>query len=110
TTAASSRPTWPPDAFLAKVRTGLYFVFESVDSVDRTILRTLMVDGRATWADLAVELGLTAPAIAQRVRRLQDRGLIRQFAALVAPDQFAPISAFVSVALTSPDAHVAFQH
>jgi DNA-binding Lrp family transcriptional regulator len=50
-----------------------------MDATDLSILRQLMRDGRATWADLAVDLGLTAPAIAQRVRRLQDRGIIRHF-------------------------------
>src|SRR5438552_10279303 len=47
------------------------------DFLDRTLLRLLMRDGRATQANLAVELGLTAPAVAQRVRRLQERGVIR---------------------------------
>ena len=69
------------------------------DASDRTLLRLLMRDGRATWADLAVELGLTAPAIAQRVRRLQDRGVIRHFAAWVAPAAVAPLTAFVELSM-----------
>jgi Lrp/AsnC family leucine-responsive transcriptional regulator len=73
-----------------------------MDATDRSILRTLMQDGRATWADLAVELGLTAPAIAQRVRRLQERGLIRFFAAVVAPELVAPVSAFVCLTAAQP--------
>ena len=56
-----------------------------------------MRQGRATWADLADELGLTAPAIAQRVRRIEDRGVIQQFAAWVAPEAVAPVAAFVSL-------------
>ena len=67
-----------------------------------------MRDGRATWADLAVELDLTAPAVAQRVRRLQERGVIRQFAAWVAPETVAPVAAFVGVSLGRADAHAAF--
>jgi Lrp/AsnC family leucine-responsive transcriptional regulator len=73
-----------------------------MDATDRSILRTLMQDGRATWADLAVELGLTAPAIAQRVRRLQERGIIRHFAAVAAPERLAPVSAFVRLTATDP--------
>ena len=72
---------------------------EDIDDIDRRLLNRLMRQGRATWADLAEELGLTAPAIAQRVRRLEDRGIIRQFAAWVAPEAVAPVSAYVSVAL-----------
>jgi Lrp/AsnC family leucine-responsive transcriptional regulator len=62
-----------------------------------------MRQGRATWADLAEELGLTAPAIAQRVRRLEDRGIIRQFAAWVAPEAVAPVCAYVFVRFGHPD-------
>jgi Lrp/AsnC family leucine-responsive transcriptional regulator len=80
-----------------------------MDATDRTILRHLMRDGRATWADLAVEMGLTAPAIAQRVRRLQERGIIRHFAAWVAPAMLAPVSAFVEVSLGGPLPDTAFR-
>src|SRR5712692_4793592 len=79
-----------------------------MDTIDLTILRHLMRDGRATWADLAVALRLTAPAIAQRVRRLQDRGIIRQFVAWVAPESVVPVSAFVGVSVGSPTAHAEF--
>ncbi|MEO6350085.1 MAG: AsnC family transcriptional regulator, partial [Candidatus Limnocylindrales bacterium] len=54
-----------------------------MDYIDVRIVDDLMRRGRATWADLAGKLGLTAPAIAQRVRRLEERGLIRGYAALV---------------------------
>jgi Lrp/AsnC family leucine-responsive transcriptional regulator len=67
-----------------------------LDSVDLRLLSRLMRQGRATWSDLAEELGLTAPAIAQRVRRLEERGVIRQFAAVVSPDALAPVCAFVA--------------
>lgn len=73
-----------------------------LDDIDRRLLSTLMREGRATWADLAEELGLTAPAIAQRVRRLEERGVIRQFAAWVDPESVAPISAYVFVRFDGP--------
>ena len=53
-----------------------------MDAVDHTILTVLMEDGRATWADLAEAAGLSAPAVAERVRRLEDRGAISGYAAL----------------------------
>ena len=76
---------------------------EFIDDIDRRLIARLMRDGRATWADLAVELGLTAPAIAQRVRRLEDRGVIRQFAAWVAPEAVAPVCAYVFVRFDQPE-------
>jgi Lrp/AsnC family leucine-responsive transcriptional regulator len=78
--------------------------FESkIDSTDVAILERLMLDGRATWADLAVSTGLTAPGVANRVRRLEERGIIRQFAAWVDPSFVTPVSAFLAVSATEPD-------
>jgi len=80
-----------------------------MDTTDLSILARLMRDGRATWADLAVDLGLTAPAIAQRVRRLQDRGIIRHFGVWIAPDTLVPVSAIVALSVAPPPAHAIFQ-
>jgi Lrp/AsnC family leucine-responsive transcriptional regulator len=77
--------------------------FEPLDELDQKLLARLMRQGRATWADLADELGITAPAVAQRVRRLEDRGVIRQFAAWVAPAAVAPVAAWVAVRLDRAD-------
>jgi Lrp/AsnC family leucine-responsive transcriptional regulator len=46
---------------------------------------------------LAEELGLTAPAIAQRVRRLEERGVISGFAVRVSAAALAPVCAFLFV-------------
>jgi Lrp/AsnC family leucine-responsive transcriptional regulator len=80
-----------------------------IDAIDLRLLRRLVGDGRATWADLAVETDMTAPGVAQRVRRLRERGVIRGFAALIAPQSIAPICAFVSVALEGARGHAAFR-
>jgi Lrp/AsnC family leucine-responsive transcriptional regulator len=79
------------------------FESKEIDGVDRLLLQRLSTDGRATWADLAHDFDLTAPAIAQRVRRLQERGIIRRFAAILDPDLLAPVIAYVAVRLIDPD-------
>ena len=56
-----------------------------------------MRDGRATWSDLANDVGITAPAVAQRVRRLEQLGIVRGFAAIVDAAHIAPVAAFVSL-------------
>ncbi len=62
-----------------------------------------MIDGRATWAELAAELGLSAPAAAERVRKLEERKIIRGYAAIVDPAQTGyELTAFVSVTLDRP--------
>jgi Lrp/AsnC family leucine-responsive transcriptional regulator len=74
-----------------------------LDDVDRQILERLMREGRATWADLAEAVGLTAPAIAQRVHRLSERGVIKQFAAIVAAEVVAPVTAYVTLTVGRPE-------
>lgn len=62
-----------------------------------------MVQGRTTFAELAGMLGLSAPAAADRVRKLEERGIIKGYAALVDPEQVGcGVTAFVSVALERP--------
>ncbi len=68
-----------------------------------------MADGRASWAELAEHLGLSAPAAAERVRKLEDRGVIRQFAAVPDPTLAGyPVLAFVFVTLQSQARRKAF--
>lgn len=80
-----------------------------MDTIDHALLTVLMRDGRASWADLAEEVGLSAPAVAERVHRLEDRGAIRGYTALVNGSQVgAHMTAFVAVSLDAPDARDAF--
>lgn len=74
-----------------------------MDSIDIKAISELMADGRATWADLAGRLGLSGPAAAERVHRLEERGVIRGYAALVDPETVGcGLTAFVSVVLDRP--------
>jgi Lrp/AsnC family leucine-responsive transcriptional regulator len=76
---------------------------ELLTSVDAKVVRRLMEQGRITWAELAAELGVTPPAAADRVRRLEQRGIIKGYAALVDPETVGcHLTAFVSVALEKP--------
>ncbi len=73
------------------------------EDITRTILETLMRNGRTTWADLSQRLGLSAPAVAERVRRLEDAGTIRGYVALVTPSAVGcGLTAFVQVTLAGP--------
>jgi Lrp/AsnC family transcriptional regulator, regulator for asnA, asnC and gidA len=48
----------------------------SLDRVDRHLLRILEADGRASYAAMAAEVGLSAPAVRQRVQRMFDTGAL----------------------------------
>lgn len=58
---------------------------EALDSLDTKALAILMEDGRVTWSDLAGKLDLSPPAAAERVRRLEDRGVIAGYRAIPNP-------------------------
>ncbi len=74
-----------------------------MDSTDQQILTRLMHDGRATWAALGDLTGLSAAALAQRVRRLERDGVITGYAARVSPEAVgAGLLAFVLVRFADP--------
>ena len=80
-----------------------------LDDIDSKAVAALLADGRVSWADLGAALGLSAPAAAERVRKLQERGLVRGFAAVLDPDAAGfPVLAFVAVTLARQDARRAF--
>ncbi len=74
-----------------------------MDSIDKKILRLLMSEGRITWAALGEASGLSAAAVAQRVRRLEQAGVIRGYAALADADAVgAGLLAYVAVRFADP--------
>jgi Lrp/AsnC family leucine-responsive transcriptional regulator len=73
-----------------------------MDSLDRKAIAFLMKNGRASWADLGQHLGLSAPSAADRVRKLEQSGVIRGYAPLLDAESLGyPLVAFVSVTLGS---------
>ena len=72
----------------------------SLDDVDRRILALLQEDGRMTNAALADAVGLTATPMIQRVRKLEEAGVIQRYTAVVDPAKVGrPVLAFVHVTL-----------
>jgi Lrp/AsnC family leucine-responsive transcriptional regulator len=70
----------------------------TLDDVDRQVLRLLAEDGRRSYTDLAKDTGLSTSAVHQRVRRLEQRGAITGYTAVLDPIVAGlPLTAFVSV-------------
>jgi Lrp/AsnC family transcriptional regulator, leucine-responsive regulatory protein len=66
--------------------------------VDRALLAALARDGRASFTELAERVGLSVSAVHQRVRRLEQRGLITGYRARIdAKAVGLPLTAFVSI-------------
>jgi Lrp/AsnC family leucine-responsive transcriptional regulator len=58
----------------------------TLDAIDRKILEVLQADGRISNVDLAGRVHLSAPQCLRRMRALEDRGAIRGYRALAAPE------------------------
>ncbi|GAA2010644.1 Lrp/AsnC family leucine-responsive transcriptional regulator [Nakamurella flavida] len=76
-----------------------------LEEIDARIAAVLAADGRCSFTDLAERVGLSVSAVHQRVRRLEKRGVIRSYAALIDGDQIGlPLTAFVSLTPIDPAA------
>jgi Lrp/AsnC family leucine-responsive transcriptional regulator len=70
----------------------------SLDSTDWQILRELQRDARLSYNELGRRVNLSAPAAAERVRKLEDRGIITGYAAQVDPAKIGlPLLAFIQL-------------
>nr|WP_202540690.1 Lrp/AsnC family transcriptional regulator [Streptomyces sp. SID4937] len=68
----------------------------SPDATDWRILDVLQRDGRATFAELARAVAMSPSAVTERVRRLEETGVISGYAAVVDAERLGlPILAFV---------------
>ena len=80
-----------------------------IDALDQKILQALTENGRTKWADLAAACGVSSPAIADRVRRLEKRGIIQSYTALLSPQALGQtLMALIVVTLDHPDHRQSF--
>lgn len=69
-----------------------------MDDTDWAILSELQADGRIAFSELGRRVSLSPPAVTERVRRLEQAGVIRGYRALVDPDILgADVEALVRV-------------
>lgn len=67
-----------------------------MDTVDWTLVQALQRNARLTFAQLGREVGLSPPAVAERVRRLEDEGVLVGYRAVVDPQRLGfEVSAMV---------------
>ncbi len=80
-----------------------------MDSIDREILITLMSQGRTTWSELAHQLSLSSPAIAERVRKMEEAGIIKGFSVQLEPSKVGcALTALIAVTLSHPEGRESF--
>ena len=76
-----------------------------MEELDRRIIGLLSHDGRMSFTDLGKVTGLSTSAVHQRVRKLEDRGVIQGYRAVIDHDAMGmPLLAFISVTPLDPAA------
>ncbi len=67
-------------------------------NIDNHIINLLIKNGRASYADIARDIGVSRAYVRQRVQKLQDEGIIEQFTAVINPLKLGKsLSAFLDV-------------
>jgi len=77
-----------------------------MDEIDKRLVAELRERGRASFADLGRQVGLSGPSVQERVRRLEERGVITGYGATV--DQAAlglGVTALIGVFLSDSAGH-----
>ena len=78
---------------------------EDLSDIDRQIVRLLGTEGRMSYTDLGRVTGLSTSAVHQRVRRLEQRGVITGYTAVVTAEAIGlPLMAFISIRPIDPSA------
>ncbi len=75
----------------------------SMDWIDHRLVQALQVDGRATQLELSKQVKLSQPATAERMRKLEDAGVITGYSARVDATKLGKdVTAFVGVSIEHP--------
>jgi Lrp/AsnC family leucine-responsive transcriptional regulator len=80
----------------------------TLDDTDLKILDLLQRDARLTQATIAEAVGLTAPSVFERIRKLEQRGVIRGYRAEVDPTALGKtLTAFIRLTVAYDKKHAA---
>lgn len=80
-----------------------------LDPIDYKILEILQQSARATQLELAAAVGLSQPAVAERLKKLEQEGVVLGYAAIVNARRLGKdITAFIGVAIDHPKHSAAF--
>jgi Lrp/AsnC family leucine-responsive transcriptional regulator len=75
-----------------------------IDDIDRKLLKELQLDARISFAELGRRVGLTTPAVIERVRKLEDARIITGYRADIDTAKIGlPITAFIRMSISGVD-------
>lgn len=82
---------------------------KKLDETDKKIIEILQEDGRISMKDLGKLIGLTSPAVSERIKRLENCGIISGYKAIINPDALGRnIKAFIHISLPSSQSYAEF--
>src|SRR6185295_631361 len=80
-----------------------------MDATDERLVALLQANGRATQLELSKEIGLSQPATAERIKKLEERGVITGYAARVDAAKLGKdVTAYIGVSIEHPKYFDAF--
>jgi Lrp/AsnC family leucine-responsive transcriptional regulator len=75
-----------------------------IDDIDWKIIKELQLNARVSFAELGRRVGLTTPAVIERVRKLEDARVITGYRAEIDPAKVGfPVSAFIRMSISGID-------
>jgi Lrp/AsnC family leucine-responsive transcriptional regulator len=81
-----------------------------LDEIDLRLLEMLQENGRTSQHDLALAVGLSSPAVGERVRKLEEREIIRRFTVVVDPKRLGrDVTAFIAVGMAGSPHYAGFR-
>lgn len=81
-----------------------------IDDIDIRILQLLKQDSRLQWKTIGEQIHMTGQAVAARIRKMEDMGLIEGFTLRVNPVRMGLIvTAFINVFMKSPNHQTFFE-
>ena len=75
-----------------------------IDEIDWKILKELQINARTAYAELGRRVGLTTPAVIERIRKLEDAGIITGYRVEIDTAKVGlPITAFIRMSISGVD-------
>jgi Lrp/AsnC family leucine-responsive transcriptional regulator len=75
-----------------------------IDAIGWKIIKEMQINARITFAELGRRVGLTTPAVIERVRKLEDAKIITGYRAVVDPSKVGfPVTAFIRMSISGID-------
>jgi Lrp/AsnC family transcriptional regulator, leucine-responsive regulatory protein len=85
-------------------------VAERLDDIDLHLLELLQQHGRTSQQELAHAVGLSSPAVGERIRKLEERGIIRSYTVIVEPRMVGrDVTAFIFVGINGSRFYAEFR-